>query len=81
MRAKVKSAEKTLGAIKRNRPKLKWLLGHGEKTRKIADFSIKLAKIEAAIIDAEQDWLVVEEALDTAQKLFICTSFLTKRVS
>ena len=42
---------------------------YGRKnSRKISEFSIKLAKIEAAIIDAEQDWLIAEEALDTAQK-------------
>ena len=45
---------------------------YGRKnSRKIAEFSIKLAKIEAAIIDAEQDWLVAEEALDTAQKALL----------
>ena len=42
-----------------------------ENSQKIAEFSIKLAKIEAAIIEAEQDWLVAEEALDTAQQALL----------
>ena len=42
-----------------------------ENSQRIAEFSIKLAKIEAAIIEAEQDWLVAEEALDTAQQALL----------
>ena len=76
LRAKVKSAEKTLGmlAIEKKQTEVEMAKPgfYGRKnSRKIADFSIKLAKIEAAIIDAEQDWLVAEEALDTAQKALL----------
>ena len=42
-----------------------------ENSQKISEFSIKLAKIEAAIIEAEQEWLAAEEALDTAQQALL----------
>ena len=42
-----------------------------ENYQKIAELSFKLAKIEAAINEAEQDWLVAEEALDTKQQALL----------
>ena len=73
LRAKVKSAEKALGvlAIEKKQTEVDMAkpgFYDRENSQQIAEFSIKLAKIEAAIIDAEQDWLLAEEALDTAQK-------------
>ena len=37
----------------------------------IAQFSIKLAKIDADLLNAEQDWFAAEEALDAAQKALL----------
>ena len=73
LRAKVKSAEKALGmlAIEKKQTEVDMAkpgFYDRKNSQKIAEFSIKLAKIEAAITEAEQEWLVAEEALDTAQK-------------
>jgi len=76
LRAKVKSLEKALGvlAIEKKQTEVDMAkpgFFDSENSQKIAEFSIKLAKIETAIIKAEQDWLVAEEALDTAQKALL----------
>ncbi len=76
LRAKVKSLEKALGtlAIEKKQTEVDMAkpgFYDRENSQKIAECSIKLAKIEAAIIEAEQDWLVAEEALDTAQQALL----------
>ncbi len=76
LRAKVKSVEKTLGvlAIEKKQTEVdlaKPGLYNNENSHKIADLSIKLAEIEAAIVEAEKDWLIAEQALDTAQKALL----------
>ena len=73
LRAKVESLEKALGVLFTEKEQTEVDMAKpgfydSENFQKIADFTIKLAKIEAAIVEAEQDWLVAEEALDTAQK-------------
>ena len=76
LRAKVKSVEKAMGALAMEKKQTEVDMAKpgfydSENSQRIAEFSIKLAKIEAAIIEAEQDWLVAEEALDTAQKALL----------
>ena len=76
LRAKVKSVEKALGvlAIEKKQTEVDMAkpgFYDSKNSQKIANFSIKMAKIEAAIIEAEQDWLIAEEALDTARKALL----------
>jgi ATP-binding cassette subfamily F protein 3 len=76
LRAKVKSVEKALGvlAIEKKQTEVDMAKpGFYDRgnSQKIAELSIKLAKIEAAIVEAEKDWLVAEEALDTAQQALL----------
>ncbi len=76
LRAKVKSVEKALGVLETEKKQTEVDMAKpgfydSENSQKIAEVSIKLAKIEAAIIQAEQDWLVAEEALDTAHQALL----------
>ena len=74
LRAKVKSLEKAVEALATEKKQTEvdmvrpgfYDIGNSQT---IAQFSKKLAKIEAALREAEESWLAAEEALDAAQKL------------
>ena len=72
LRAEVKKLEKDNEMFAAKRKKIEAEMAkpgfyNGENKEMIAHFSIKLSKIDAALVKAEQDWLAAEEALDAAQ--------------
>ena len=73
LRAKVKSSQEVVVMLTNEKKQIEGDMAKpgfydSGNAETIAQFSIKLAKIDADLLSAEQDWLAAEEALDAAQK-------------